>query len=87
MNDWSRRVLVAVVVWCLLAAGGVVHAADDIQVGILIRDSLKSTLRTLQGARKVILRAHPEAVFHIFQVGEDASANLDIIETLDKISL
>jgi putative ABC transport system substrate-binding protein len=86
MNDWSRRVLLAVVVWCLLAAGGAVHAADDIQVGILIRDSLKSTLRTLQGARKVVRRAHPDAVFHVFQVGENASANLDIVDSLDKIS-
>jgi putative ABC transport system substrate-binding protein len=86
MNEWSRRVLVAAVAWCLLAVSGEVCANDGTHVGILTCDSLKSTLRTLHGARKVIKRAHPEAVFHVFLVGDDASANLDIVDSLDKVA-
>jgi len=85
MNEWSRKMLVAAAVWCFLAVSGEVRAADKIDVGIITCDSLKSTLRTLQGARKVIERAHPDAVFHVFLMGDNASANLGVVDSLDKV--
>jgi len=70
--------------WCFFAVGGEVHA-EQVNVGIITCDGLKSTRRTLQGARKVIERAHPGSVFHEFQVGDNAASNLAIIDSLDRV--
>ncbi len=70
----------------LLISGGITQAAEQINIAILTRDSLKSTLRTLQGARKVIDRAYPGVIFHEFQVSDDAGENLAVIDSLDKIN-
>lgn len=86
MNEWSRRVLVCIVIVYLVAAGAVSQAGADIHVGIITRDSLKSTLRTLQGARKVIKRSHPGVTFHEFQISDNASDNLSLLDSLEKVS-
>ncbi|MDH3890852.1 MAG: ABC transporter substrate-binding protein [candidate division Zixibacteria bacterium] len=86
MNEWSKRVLVCAVILYLLAGSAVAQAGEDIHIGIITRDSLKSTLRTLQGARKVIKRTHPGATFHEFQVGDNVAGNLTIIDSLDQVS-
>jgi putative ABC transport system substrate-binding protein len=86
MNEWSKRVLVYAVILYLIAGGAVAQTGENIHVGIITRDSLKSTLRTLQGARKVIKRSHPGATFHEFQVGDDAADNLNILDSLDQVS-
>lgn len=86
MNEWSKRVLVYAVISYLMAGGAIAQAGEDIHIGIITRDSLKSTLRTLQGARKVIKRSHPGVTFHEFQVGDNVADNLSILDSLDQVS-
>lgn len=86
MNEWSKRVLVYAVILYLMAGGAIAQAGEDIHVGIITRDSLKSTLRTLHGARKVIRRSHPSATFHEFLIGDNVADNLKILDSLDQVS-
>ena len=86
MNEWSKRVLVCAVILCLLTGGTIAHANDDINIGIITRDSLKSTLRTLQGACKVIQHSHPGVTFHEFHVSDNVTKNLNLLDSLDKVS-
>jgi putative ABC transport system substrate-binding protein len=59
--------------------------AENIEVAILIHDSLKSTTRTLHGAKKVIARNHPEASFQTFLVGDDPAEHMGIVDSLSKL--
>ena len=86
MNEWSKRVLVCAVFLNVLAGCAVAQASEDIHVGIITRDSLKSTLRTLQGARKIIKRSHPGVTFYEFQIGDNVADNLNILDSLDQVS-
>lgn len=85
MIEWLKKVLVYAVVLYLLAGGAIAHAGE-VNIGIITRDSLKSTLRTLQGARKIIKRAHPGAIFHEFQVSDNIADNLSILDSLEQVS-
>jgi putative ABC transport system substrate-binding protein len=69
---------------CLLC--GQLHAAEDPTVVILTHDSLKSTNRTLHGARKVIKREHPDAAFHSFMVTDDPDRQVHLLDSLGKLN-
>lgn len=61
------------------------YAAGEIHVAFLTYDSLKSTVRTLHGARKTIRKEHPETVFHTFTVGADAVQSRVIVDSINII--
>ncbi len=86
MIEWSKRALVLTVILYLMSGGPLAAAGEDIRVGIITHDSLKSTLRSLHGARKVIKRAHPGVTFYEFQVGDNVADNLKILDSLDRVT-
>lgn len=60
--------------------------AQSIDIAILIHDSLKSTTRTLHGARKVITREHPEATFYTFLIADDPAEQLGTVDSLSRLA-
>lgn len=66
------------------AAPSAIHARN-VEVAILIHDSLQSTTRTLHGARKVIARSHPEASFRTFVIGDDPAEHVGILDSLSRL--
>lgn len=61
------------------------RADNQIEIVILAGDSLKSTIRTLHGAKSVLSSCHVEAVFHEFVVGKQTSDNQTIVDSIKVI--
>ncbi len=73
----------AVAVGCLSPRSG--SADGPLPIAVLMSDSLTATSRTLHGARKAIVRAHPNVEFHTFMTGQGAEADLAIVDSLRTI--
>ncbi len=85
MNKYVKKAVVPAVVCALLLIGSAAQADRPVRIAILARDSLKSTVRTLQGAKKVIKRKQPDAAFYSFLVADEAGRNLSIVDSLEKL--
>ena len=78
--DLAKIAVLAGLTLSLIA--GSIHAGESsVRIAFLISDSLKSTVRTISGARKVIKRNHPTAEFSSFvlNTAELESASLTAI--------
>jgi putative ABC transport system substrate-binding protein len=61
------------------------ESTKSVQVAILVSDSLKSTIRTLQGAKSLISRQQPSVVYHEFMTAPELSANQSLIDSIGAI--
>ena len=86
MNRLYRTFPVMLVTLGLVLGGSLVHAAEVTHIAILVRDSLTSTTRTLQGTRKVIEQEHPEAVFHTFSVADETARRTALVDSVRQIN-
>ncbi|MFH1372551.1 MAG: ABC transporter substrate-binding protein [bacterium] len=77
-----RILILGLICWLGTAA----TAVGDIRIAVLTSDSLTSTNRTWQGARKAISRRYAQATFYRFQVNQsphDALATIDSVHNLE----
>jgi len=81
---WHRAIgfVMILVLW---ATGSPAEAQSSDQVAFLIRDSLKSTTRTLQGARKILRKRHPELAYHTFTITDDSIHNAQVLDSLREL--
>jgi len=75
MTRLLRTILCPLVVGILLALSLSGQAASKVRIAILMSDSLTSTMRTLHGAKKVILHQNPRATFHTFLINHNADVS------------
>lgn len=88
MDSVTKRVFAtAAFLGFLLIFGGISTRAAN--VAVLMSDSLTSTTRTLQGARKVIERGNPGISLHTFIVGQRTAdrALIDSIRSLKPVAV
>jgi putative ABC transport system substrate-binding protein len=76
--------------WCAIAALSILltakaGASDKIHIGVLLSDSLTSTLRTLSGAEKSVLQTYPNADIHSFYINRSPEQDQLIVDSLHEI--
>ena len=57
-----------------------------VNIAVLKSDNLKSTNRSLQGAKKIIKKQHNDAVFHIFNINMGPEFNLQIVDSIKAVN-
>ncbi len=79
MNTRITWTFTALVLVCLLWSTGEAQAEP---LAVLMSDSLTSTTRTLQGAKKTIRRSNPDIELHSFFIGQGADQDAKTIEAV-----
>lgn len=82
MHNSLRRTLLWTTLAFLSLGPPAARAGSQIEIVILAGDSLKSTVRTLHGAKSVLSSCNVEAVFHEFVVGKQAGENQIIVDSI-----
>ncbi|MBU8932947.1 MAG: ABC transporter substrate-binding protein [candidate division Zixibacteria bacterium] len=86
MIDQTRYILIWLIATVLGLSGIVESARAETPIAVLMSDSLTSTKRTLHGARKMIVRTHPDAILHTFYLTQAADDNKLVIDSLRSLS-
>jgi putative ABC transport system substrate-binding protein len=82
MTRSLRKVFCAFVVSVLFFLCFSGQAAAEVRIAILMSDSLTSTLRTMHGAKKVILRKNPKATFHTFHINRNNNGTHELVDSI-----
>lgn len=83
----TRRLIETLIALALLLVSTVTWAQDsELRIAIITSDDLKSTNRSLNGARKTISREHPEAVYHEVMISGDQASDLKLVDSVRNLS-
>ena len=82
MNTRIKWMISTLVLICLAWSAGEVQAES---LAILMSDSLTSTTRTLQGARKVIRRSNPDLELQSFFIGKSPADDAETIKAVQDL--
>lgn len=83
-NYLIKAVGIALVCLASLGLAGSVHC-ERLSVAILTSDTLTSTQRTMQGARKVIEKENPNAEFYTYLVTRDSLQNNNVVDNVKQL--
>ena len=81
LRHYEKLIILALAI-LIFSANAVYAQNPPVQVTFLITDSLKSTIRTLHGARKVIKKNLPEIAFNTITINSPDIADPDLIDSI-----